>query len=397
MVTVIFTLDYELHGNGEGCAFELMVEPTARLLRQFDQFGAKLTIMADVAEILKFKEYAAARGKDDYHYQDIVAQLQGAVRGGHDVQLHLHSSYFNASHDGTRWVQDWSEYDFAGLEPHRMQHMIRLGKDFLESIIRPVAPAYRCTVFRAANWSVSPSKNVVQALLKNQIYIETSVFKFGRREGLVNFDYTEAASDMLPWRADDDALWRQNPKGSLWEVPIYSENRRLGAFLSANRIYRFLSGRLHRIPRSFHGSGTNGTRPSTRRRLSGLAGKHAWKADFNQCTGRQLIGALKRGASRHGDFNGPLPFVLIGHSKLFTSWNERSLRPFLASVAKDSFRFTFGTFGSLDLPASGEAVDRPRPTTGAAVSSQISPVAAPPAAPRKERAGESRSFFYQCS
>ena len=58
MLQVIFTLDYEIHGNGEGCPRELMVEPTRRMLELFDQFGAKLTIMADIGEILKFKQYA---------------------------------------------------------------------------------------------------------------------------------------------------------------------------------------------------------------------------------------------------------------------------------------------------------------------------------------------------
>ncbi len=194
----------------------------------------------------------------------------------------------------------------------------------------------------------------MQALIQNQMHIETSVFKFGRREGLVNFDYTDAASDMLPWRADSDAIWREKANGCVWEVPIYSEERHLGAFLSPNRVYRFLSGRLHRVPRTLNDRSPHRALTITRaaapiRRLSRLTGKHAWKADFNQCTGRQLIGALKRGADRHGHRNEVLPFVLIGHSKLFTSWNERSLRPFLAYVANNSSGFGFGTFDSLSL------------------------------------------------
>jgi hypothetical protein len=354
VVNVIFTLDYEIHGNGEGCPWELMVEPTNRLLRLFDRFGARLTIMADIGEILKFKEYVRKSGRDDYHFQDIVDQLQQAVRGGHDVQLHIHSSYFNATHDGVRWAQDWSEYNFAGLGLDRMDQMIKLGKDFLESIIRPVKPDYRCTVFRAANWSVSPSANVVRALVKNQIRIDTSVFKFGRREGLVNFDYGQAASEMLPWRADEEAIWRHSPQGSLWEVPIYAESRRLGAFLSTNRIYRFLSGHFHRVPKQLQassdsGSAKNNKQPPAKRWLSLLAEKHAWKADFNQCTGRQLIRALSGAADRHPNAGSTVPFVLIGHSKLFTSWNERTLCPFLAYVAANKSRCAFGTFDSLDL------------------------------------------------
>ncbi len=88
MLKVIFTLDYEIHGNGEGSPYELMIEPTNRMLRLFDEYGAKLTIMADIGEILRFKDYSERNPSDDFHYGEIVAQLQDAVRRGHDVQLH---------------------------------------------------------------------------------------------------------------------------------------------------------------------------------------------------------------------------------------------------------------------------------------------------------------------
>ena len=51
MQKLIFTLDYEIHGNGDGDPFELMVEPTNRLMDLLDEYGAKLVIFADVAEI----------------------------------------------------------------------------------------------------------------------------------------------------------------------------------------------------------------------------------------------------------------------------------------------------------------------------------------------------------
>src|SRR5690606_24977817 len=157
----IHTLDYEIHGNGDGCPYELMVEPTNRMLDLFDRYGAKLTIMADVAEILKFREYRENVGRDDFHYQAIAAQLKDAVRRGHDVQLHLHCSYFNAQFKNGKWAQDWSEYNFAGLPPDRICEVVRIGKEFLETLLRPVVETYRCVAFRAANWSVSPSRNVV--------------------------------------------------------------------------------------------------------------------------------------------------------------------------------------------------------------------------------------------
>lgn len=352
VIRSLFTLDYEIHGNGDGCPHRLMVEPTQRMLDQFDRFGAQLTIMADVAEILKFKEHRDQTGRDDFHYEAIVRQLQDAVRRGHDVQLHLHCSFLNATFDGRKWVQDWSEYNFAGLEAARLTEVVRLGKEFLESLLRPVVPTYRCRAFRAANWAVSPSRNVVRALLANGIQIDTSVFKHGRRTGLVKFDYSQAPSEMLPWRVNEDDICQQNPSGALIEFPIYTERRWIGAFVTPHRVYRACLSRQHKVdghPAQKTQNGASAKGGSIVRSLKMMTESHAWKADFNQCSGRQLVRALKRAASLHGDRAGDLPFVLIGHSKLFTRFNERSLQPFLQFVADHGPRFGFGTFGSFDL------------------------------------------------
>jgi hypothetical protein len=353
MLKSIFTLDYEIHGNGDGCPYALMVEPTARMLKQFDLYGAKLTILADIAEILKFREYARTHGQDDFHYVEIADQLREAIRRGHDVQLHLHSSYFNARYEDGRWVQDWSEYNFAGLKPERLREVIRIGRNFLESLLRPVNPNYRCNVFRAANWSVSPSANVVRALVDEGFVIDTSVFKYGKRSGLVNFDYTNAFSSLIPWQARVENICESDPDGKLFEFPIYAEERRIGAFVTPQRIYRACVSRLHRF------SGSRPALPAQPQTQSARTGpgkggwlrrKHSWKEDFNQCGGGQLIAALKRAEKEFSGCSHDLPFVLIGHSKLFTRFNEWSLRPFLAFVANNPRRFGFARFSDFNLP-----------------------------------------------
>ena len=271
------------------------------------------------------------------------------------MQLHLHASYFNARNEEGRWVQDWSEYNFAGLPLERMKELIRIGKRYLEDLLKPVSPVYKCHVFRAANWAVSPSRNVIRALLGNDIQIETSVFKHGHREGIVSFDYTNAHSDLVPWPVDENDVCRKDEAGQLVEFPIYCESRWIGAFLTRNRIYRALQTRAHRIP---HYSPCCGAPPAgnsiagkVRRNVSLLTRKHAWKADFNQCTGRQLIGALKRAEAGYAWMSSDLPFVLIGHSKLFTAANEGSLRPLLEFVAGEKSRFSFATFGEFKTAA----------------------------------------------
>jgi hypothetical protein len=353
MLNVIFTLDYEIHGNGEGCPYELMVEPTRRMLDLFDEYGAKLTIMADVAEILKFKEYKEQRGRDDYHYEAIADQLRETIRRGHDVQLHLHASYFNARHENGRWSQDWSEYNFAGLPLERLNEVVRIGKQYLEDLLKPVAPTYECVAFRAANWAVCPSRNIVRALVENGIRIDTSVFKHGRREGIVGFDYSDAPSELVPWLVDEDNINRHNDAGKLVEVPIYCEPRWIGAFLTPNRVQRVLMTRNHPIATEYRNGGdAAAVRPTLTtkviKKISMLTRLHAWKADFNQCTGRQLIAALNRAACKYASAKGELSFVLIGHSKLFTRFNQWSFQPFLAYVAQRPESFGFGTFANFD-------------------------------------------------
>lgn len=346
MLNVIFTLDYEIHGNGQGSAYHLMVEPTERLLGLFNRYGAKLTIFADIAEILKFKEYKDKYGRDDYCYDEIVKQLQHAVETGHDVQLHIHSSYFNANYKNGQWCQDWNEYNFANLPYERICWMVRTGKMFLESLLKPIDQRYKCVAFRAANWAVNPSKNVAQALMDNDINIDTSIFKYGQRNGLASFDYSSAHHKFIPWPADMNNLCRYKPNSSLWEFPIYSENRLIFSFLTINRIYRTILGSMHKVPKKIK-TEKKGESSLNRKWMNGaIFKKHAWKADFNQCSGGQLIRALIR-AEKFVPKSEIIPFTLIGHSKIFTKRNERTIKPFLRFIGKHSERFRFATFSKL--------------------------------------------------
>jgi hypothetical protein len=356
MLQVLFTLDYEIHGNGQGSPVRLMVEPTARMLRQFDRHGAKLSVMADTGAILRFRRHAKETGRDEFRYGEIEDQLQTAVRTGHDVQLHVHPSFLNATWVDGAWRQDYSEYDVARLGFDRIDEIVRTGKSYLEDLLQPVDPSYRCMAFRSANWSMHPSPNIVRALVANGIRIDSSVFKGGRRQGIVEFDYRHAHSAIIPWRVDPEDVCRPSADGDLVEIPIYSESRHLHHFASVNRLYRAVQQLRHPLPGAGFAHAGNGQNPSSsarlRRALALLTGRHAWKLDFNQCSGRQLIAGLERVAKRYDAPDRTLPVVLIGHSKTYTKLNERLLDPFLEYVAAQSDRFQFATFRhTVDTPA----------------------------------------------
>jgi hypothetical protein len=353
---VLFTSDYEIHGSGTGSPHSLVVEPTRRMLDQLDRHGAKLTIMADAGEISKFKEWTETHSDDRFDWGAIAAQLRHAVSTGHDVQLHIHSSYFNAAWDeeAGRWAQDWSEYDLTSLSYERVREMIHAGKQLLEEICRVAKPDYECFAFRAANWSMQPSQRIVRALVDEGFRIDTSVWKHGRYDDFVRFDYSGAHGDLVPWPIDERDVCVRDPRGELFEFPIYTERRPLWVFVTANRLYRVVAQRLHPLPAPEMTSNTAARAPGSLarkalRKASMLVRKHPWKMDFNQCTGRQLIEGLQRVEKRYGHPDVPLPFVLIGHSKTFTKHNERVLRPFLEYVAEHPDRYSFATFGEIDV------------------------------------------------
>ena len=347
---ILLTVDYEIHGNGRGSPRRLMVEPTERMLAQLERHGARLTVMADVAEILRFRRHRDETGRDDFDYEAIRRQLQRAVATGHDVQLHLHPSYCNARLEDGHLAQDYADYDLARIPVERLERLVREAKAWLEDELRPFDPAYRCIAFRAANWSMSPARAIVRALAANGIAIDTSVFKHGRRDGMVSFDYAGAPDALVPWPVDAEDVCRRDPRGAVVEFPIYCEEQPVWRFATANRVYRAIQGRLHPLPRDEYGGrdggGPRAGRVARLRRL--LLGKHAWKLDLNQCSGSQLVAALRRIEARHRRSDEALPVVLIGHSKLFTAWNARSLEPFLRFVAAHGERFSFGRFRDFD-------------------------------------------------
>ena len=336
---LIFSLDYEIHGNGDGSPYELMVEPTYRLMNLLEKYGQKLTIMADVAEILKFGEYYKNTGEDRFSYNSIKQQLCNAIQRGHDVQLHIHSSYFKSTYTGYKWEQNWEEYNMAALPERRVNEMITMSKTFLEELLKPVDKNYSCFVFRAANWSMMPTHNIYSSLVNNGIKIDTSVYKGGIQRGNVNYDYSTAKSCIMPYSASIEDINKEDFNGELKEFPIYTEMRYFYSFISFMRIFRMLRAKFHRHSKSHASVAIRNQKDPKRLSIRSFFVKSPWKLDFNQATGLQLKNALRRIRNSFQIKEDNIPVVLIGHSKTFIRHNEKTLENFLEwLVTQDEFK-----------------------------------------------------------
>jgi hypothetical protein len=307
-IGLLFTLDYEIYGTGAGDPYALMVQPTERLLSLLDAHGARLTIMAEVAEILAFKReprFAAAA-------EAIEAQLRSAVARGHDVQLHLHPAWFNGRHDGARWHLDFSEYSLAGLPAERVSRYLREGKEYLEGLLRPVRPDYRCLAFRAGNWLIQPERDVVAGLESNGFRFDTTVFKHGwGAAGPYVLDYRDAHDELLSWVVDPGDINRAASRDGLREIPIFSQRVLITSMLTPRR----LAMQRH-LRRSIAEAGEPGSPEpqGTGKQVSRLRLFYPKKFDFCRMTFRELRKCLEHALDRCAGTDGGVPMVAIGHS-----------------------------------------------------------------------------------
>ncbi len=345
-LNLIFTLDYEIHGNGEGSPLQLMIEPTYRLMNLLEKYGFKLTIFGDIAEILCFKKYFEETGDDRFSYKAIEKQLQKAIRRGHDVQLHIHSSYFKATYNGKSWEQCWDEYNMATLSYERIDEMVKQSKAYLEDLLKPIDKDYLCHVFRAANWSMMPIENIYTVLVNNGITIDTSVYKGGKQGGNVDYDYADAFSNLYSYKVNPLNINSYDPNGKLTEYPIYTEMRYFWSFITPVRLFRMIRTKFHKHKKNLERSMEKNTNQLSWR---SFFVKSPWKLDFNQASGTQLINSLKR-IKKQTKHNSTVNVVLIGHSKTFIPYNEKTLEKFLiwAQKQQDITGSIFETNGGIN-------------------------------------------------
>lgn len=322
-----FTLDYEIHGNGDGDPMTLMVEPTYRLMDLLERYGQRLTIMADVAEILAFQRVPEWANR----VTAIERQLCDAIRRGNDVQLHIHSSYFKAQWDGHHFDQCIDEYNMAALPIERIDEMVGESVKYLENLLRPIKPDYKVWLFRAANWSMMPTENLYKVLVKHGITHDTSVYKGGCQGGNVCYDYRNAYDNLFAYPASATDINQYDADGQIIELPIYTEMRPFWDFVSPMRVFRIVRAKFHKHKHSEVKTSVSAVADKNDNRkltLKSFFRLSPLKMDFNQVNSRGLKRMMKN-IMRRSAGKERVDVILIGHAKTFVSYNERTLEPFL--------------------------------------------------------------------
>jgi len=303
MIECIFTLDYEIYGNGEGSLDELVYQPTERLMRIFDSAGAKFVCFVEAAEF----ELIEAHGSDAA-IEKVRRQILALSRRRHEIALHLHPQWYRARRENGCWQLDASEYNLCTLPRERIAQIVDRAVVYLRNVLDD--PDFTPHSFRAGNWLFQPTDNVAPVLVDQGIKVDSSVFKGGRQHQH-HLDYRQACSNGPFWRFGQDVNL-PDPDGALWEIPIYTEQVPFWKMLTSKRV-----GLQKKAS------------ASSRRWRDFLRWRHPLKFDFCRMTLDELISMTERALLADRDEPESYhPMVAIGHSKDLTDFE--TVRAYLA-------------------------------------------------------------------
>jgi len=296
MIEFVFTLDYEIYGNGEGSLRELVLDPTRKLEELFRAFGARFVVFAEAVELPKIEEAGS-----DPDSAGVRAQLRELRAAGHEIALHLHPWWANGRYERGHWRLDWSERNICVLSPERVNAIVSGAIRYLRDALED--PGFSPVSFRSGLWAMQPTAVMTNALTGHGIRVDSSVFKGGRVNAL-GLDYRRAHKNGGVWRFTRDVNVPE-ASGALWEIPIHTQMVPFWRMLGVKRLTL-----QHRVPSSVNGS------PLTRRWSDFLRLRYPRKLDFCRMTFDEMRAAVERDIRRRrAGQEVPAPFVAIGHSK----------------------------------------------------------------------------------
>jgi hypothetical protein len=297
MIECIFTLDYEIYGNGQGSLRELVHDPAQKLIATFRRWNLPMVNFVEVAELERIEE----RGTDPA-IDDVRRQLRTMYEQDHEIALHLHPQWTNAEFREGQWRVDYSEYNLCTLPRERIAQIVDDGIAYLRGVLGD--RKFTALSFRAGNWLLQPSERVAGVLAERGIRVDSSVFKGGMQQER-GLDYRAAINNGYYWKFRRDVTV-SDPEGILLEVPIYTRQVPFWRLITRKRLA------LQRRSRS--AAQVVSQNCSTFRNRLRL--KYPVKFDYCRMTLHELIDMMERAIEQ--DQKTPeayKPLVAIGHTK----------------------------------------------------------------------------------
>jgi hypothetical protein len=339
-IYLALTHDWELRGNGSGDIEQIQFEPLRKLLDIYGNANVRTTILPDLMQQLTFtkleREHPALQLLADRWDEHV----QKAFKLGHDVQLHLHPQWLNATYVEGRW-QLRSDWSLLNYDPATAREMILAGKNYLEKLIQPLDSNYRCIAFRAGALAIGPSPHLLSLLVELGIELDVSI-----AGGLyidtknLTVDFRNCEEDVEPFYPRlDDARKVSAKSEKIICVPIhhFHGSRRQALAEQYSMVRRKLSSTKTDHAYSLNEWGQKGrTSLVTRLYDKGIApylsGKYllADTARLNDIGLKEMLRSIRRGVANLATKE--VPVVVTNHPKEITDFGP--IERFITEVAR---------------------------------------------------------------
>lgn len=213
---VHITFDYELFfGSETGTVEKCLLEPTERLISLGLEKNVSFVFFVDAGFLNKLQEFKNEEqcAKD---LELISKQLRLLVSMKHEIGLHVHPHWEDCSFVNGKWKIDTSRYKLSDHGSNTEEIIKKYNLSLFE------IAGVKSKSFRAGGWCIQPFRIFSSALMKEEIFTDTSVFKNGFHEFEAHqYDFRNAP-DKTEWTFSDDVCV-EDPNGQFKEIAITSD------------------------------------------------------------------------------------------------------------------------------------------------------------------------------
>jgi peptidoglycan/xylan/chitin deacetylase (PgdA/CDA1 family) len=191
---VHITFDYELFfGSSTGTVQKCMIEPTEKLIALAKKLDVKFVFFVDAGFISKLAHQKnIPECKVDYEL--IAGQIKTLHSLGHEIALHVHPHWEDCKYENGSWKMNTARYKLLNFSEVEVDGIVSSYHKALIDIT-----GVSCRTYRAGGWCVQPFSLVKQALMKNKITVDSSVYKNGYHQfSAQSYDF-RSAPDKGEW------------------------------------------------------------------------------------------------------------------------------------------------------------------------------------------------------
>src|SRR5258708_5665066 len=346
MIHLAFVDDWEVRGNGTGDPRVLQFEPMRKLVKIFNKHGVRGSFNAEVMQQLTYRSEQEGFPELKVIADEWEQVVMESFRQGHDIQLHLHPQWLGAGYQGQGRGELGGDWSILNYPPQQIRAMLVTGKQYLETLLRRIEPAYACVSFRAGSWCAAPSDSLMSILSELGFVFDMSIVAGVRYDTpQVKLDYTPCQEPFLPYYPDmRDARRVSRSVEPIVCIPTNTfPGPRVALVRAAMRkVVRKLSTRNNgTVPVTSRGrsgdewtnkgeSGAVGTAKKLLKRYLVGQTEIADLAQMNYAVMCQMMSHIRRKAARSGLAR--VPIILENHTKDIRDFSD--IERFVADVAR---------------------------------------------------------------